>query len=239
MGGPSLDLDDAAAEIRLAAAVTGPLAALGLAGALVALRSELGLANVGFIMMLVVLGAGAAGGRVAGIVTAVVAALAFNLFHTQPYLSLEVAARQDAISVGLLAVAGAVVGEVGARAGRRRRALARSRVAQQDFDTVLQAIADGAPLERTWQDLRACVLTHAGAERCTFQRRTETADTSAEELARTFVLPVVADGDPIGHLLVTLPVEVPSRAAADVVARAATMLALTTERHGAVPDELV
>ena len=106
MSRPAFDPDDAAAEIRLAAAVTGPLAALGLAGALVAGRDQLGVANVGFIMMLVVLGAGVAGGRVPGTITAIVAALAFNLFHTQPYLSLEVAARQDVISVGLLAVAG-------------------------------------------------------------------------------------------------------------------------------------
>lgn len=238
MSRPAFDPDDAAAEIRLAAAVTGPLAALGLAGALVAQRDQLGVANVGFIMMLIVLGAGVAGGRVPGTITAIVAALAFNLFHTQPYLSLEVAARQDAISVGLLAVAGAVVGEVGARAGRRRRALVRVRVVQQDFDAVLQAIADGVPLERSWQDLHACVLTHAGAERCTFQQHTETAGTSAEDLRRTFVVPVVADGHTVGHLLVTLPADGPSRAAADIVARAATMLALAMQRHHTIPNEL-
>ncbi|MEZ5265607.1 MAG: DUF4118 domain-containing protein [Acidimicrobiales bacterium] len=238
MRAPVLDADEAAAEIRLAAALAGPVAALGLAGALVAWRSALGVANVGFVMMLVVLAAGATGGRAAGVLTAVVAALAFNLFHTQPYLSLAVAARQDAISVGVLAAAGAVVGEVGARSGQRKRAQQRLQAAQRDVDAVLRAVADGAGTEEAWPLLQRGVRTQVPAGACTFQRHTETAGTPDDELARTYVVPVIGDGALLGHLLVTLDTVRPNGAQSELLRRSASLLALAIHRDGTVAEQL-
>ena len=66
-----------------------------------------------------------------------VGALAFNYFHTQPLLSFAVAARQDAISVILLAVVGGIVGETAARATALRRRAAAERSTMQRFDRLI------------------------------------------------------------------------------------------------------
>ena len=52
------------------------------------------------------------GGRAAGVTTSVVAALAFNFFHTQPYYSLRISDRFDIITTVLLVVVGLAVGEI-------------------------------------------------------------------------------------------------------------------------------
>jgi K+-sensing histidine kinase KdpD len=123
----------------VAACLAGPVAALALTGGLVSQREDLGLANVGFLTMLVVLGAALVGGRLAGVLTAVVGALAFNYFHTQPYLSFEVAVRADAISVVLLGLVGLAVGDIGGRLYDRTRQLRDAQDELRDVRRELEA----------------------------------------------------------------------------------------------------
>jgi K+-sensing histidine kinase KdpD len=126
-------------ERSIAASIAGPAAALTLTGALVSLRDTLGVANVGFLTVLVVLAAALVGGRVAGLLTAVVGALAFNFFHTQPYLTFEVAVREDVISVLLCGLVGLAVGEVGGQLHERTRQL---RAAQAELRRLGHALRD-------------------------------------------------------------------------------------------------
>lgn len=223
----------------LVAALAGSVGSLAVAGALVAWREPLGLANVGFVMVLVVLAAAIAGGRRAGIVTAATAALAFNYFHTQPYLSLAVAAREDAVSVALLAVVGALVGEIGARASLRHGELQRAVACQRDTDLLLAALAAGATIEEVWSDVRAWLCSGPSVERAAFAAADHPLPPDvADELARTYVLPVAVDGQEMGRLVLTLRSSRIDRASAELGRRAASLLAVLFALRATTPGTL-
>lgn len=143
---------------RYGATVVGPVAAITVAGGLVGWRDSLGVTNVGLTMVLVVLLTSLVGGRVAGIVTAVTAALSFNYFHTQPYQSLAVAAREDVIAVVLLGCVALVAAEVGARSREHRAELRRRMLADDVLDAASQALSGGAPLAAVWPDVERFLL---------------------------------------------------------------------------------
>ncbi|MCU1485908.1 MAG: Osmosensitive channel histidine kinaselike protein [Actinomycetia bacterium] len=107
----------------LLAVSLGGMVALVVAGLLVPVRGAVGSANVALVLAVVVVAAAAAGGRLAGGVTAVLAAVAFDVAHTQPYGSLKVANADDLLAGVLLLVVGLVAGELAERlhATRRRR----------------------------------------------------------------------------------------------------------------------
>ena len=102
-------------------AALGGLAAIAVAGALVALRGTVDNTNIALILVVVVVAAAAGGGRRAGAATAVIATMAFDFFHTKPYLSLKIESAADVETTLLLLVIGLLVGQV-ALSGRRRRA---------------------------------------------------------------------------------------------------------------------
>ena len=77
-------------------------------------RDWLGSSNVALILAIVVAVAATFGGRLAGVLTSVAAALAFDFFHTRPYLNLRIDRRVDIIAGFLLLVLGLVVGELAA-----------------------------------------------------------------------------------------------------------------------------
>jgi K+-sensing histidine kinase KdpD len=99
------------------------MVALAAAGLLVPVRDVIGSANVALVLAVVVVAAAAFGERLAGTVTAVLAAVAFDVAHTQPYGSLKVANADDLLAGALLLVVGLVAGELAERlhATRRRR----------------------------------------------------------------------------------------------------------------------
>ena len=112
----------------------GPMAAFFVAALLVVARDDIGTTNVALLIALVVVVAATAD-RAAGVATALVASLAYNFFHTEPYQSLRMSDGQDILTVVLLIVIGLVVSEISARgaaghqrteAARRRRAFARA-----------------------------------------------------------------------------------------------------------------
>ena len=82
------------------------------AGLLVAVRDTIGNTNVALILVVFVVAAAVFGGRLAGFTAAAVAAISFNFFHTQPYLTLRIKEGQDIVTVLLLLVVGLVVGEL-------------------------------------------------------------------------------------------------------------------------------
>ena len=107
----------------LLAVSLGGMVALVVAGLLVPFRTAIDNANVALVLAVVVVAAAGWGGRLAGGTTALLAAVAFDVFHTRPYGSLKVANGDDLLAGVLLLVVGLVAGELAERlhATRRRR----------------------------------------------------------------------------------------------------------------------
>jgi K+-sensing histidine kinase KdpD len=86
-------------------------------------RRTIGLENVVMLYLLVVLAAAGIGGRAAGMVAALSAALAYDYFLTTPYHSLVIDTLAQVITVGLLFATGIVV-SIGGRVRRRSAVVA-------------------------------------------------------------------------------------------------------------------
>ncbi len=117
IGSPGHEPDD---EQGLAAAV-GLLGAVAVPMVLGPLREQVGQANVALLLAGVVVATGAAGGRRAGMATSVVAVLSFSFFHTRPYLSFDVDAGRDVVTLALLLLGGGVASEAAHRVHVSRR----------------------------------------------------------------------------------------------------------------------
>ena len=92
------------------------------AAALIPLRDTIVSTNVALLLVVTVVAFAATGRRAAAVLAAVSAAVGFNLFHTEPYLSLRISSSDDLETALLLLVVGLAVGELAVR-GRRARAL--------------------------------------------------------------------------------------------------------------------
>lgn len=117
IGPPGIEPDD---EQGLAAAL-GILGAVAVPMVLGPIREQVGQANVVLLLAGVVVATGAAGGRRAGMATSVVAVLAFNFFHTRPYLSFDVDAGRDVVTLALLLLGGVAASEAAHRVHVSRR----------------------------------------------------------------------------------------------------------------------
>jgi hypothetical protein len=98
----------------------GAGAPVAVAAVLVAFRDVVLTANLALVMVLVVVVVAAAGGRTAGAIAAVMAAVSFDFFLTKPYLQLTIASDDDIETTFLLLVVGLVVGTIAATARRAR-----------------------------------------------------------------------------------------------------------------------
>jgi len=98
--------------------------ALGLplvvAMALVGLRGQIATEVIALVLALTVVAGGLLAGRAGGLASALIAAVSFDFFFTQPYLSLKIGNGNDAATTLLLVCVGLVVGAT-AQAGRRRQ----------------------------------------------------------------------------------------------------------------------
>ncbi|HEX9642551.1 MAG TPA: DUF4118 domain-containing protein [Acidimicrobiia bacterium] len=94
------------------AAPLGSIGLLVLSMFLVPLRDFLGAANVAIVLLIGVQLLAVAAGHGGGIGGAIVAALSFDFFFTEPYLQLAITNRRDIITALLLLVAGIAAGEL-------------------------------------------------------------------------------------------------------------------------------
>ena len=124
----------------------GAMAAIALGGALVLLRGEIGVTNIALILALVVAVAAMSGGRLAGAVTGVAAAITYNFFHTQPYRSLRVDNAKDILTIVILGLAGVALGEVARRWEQSRVDVARSSGEVDRIVRVAELTVSGAPV---------------------------------------------------------------------------------------------
>jgi K+-sensing histidine kinase KdpD len=212
--------EEALLMTRYGTAIVGPIAAITVAGALVSLRGSLGTTNVGLVMVLVVLVAAVIGGRLAGVLTAVAAALSFNYFHTQPFLSFSVAARQDVVTIAILLVVALAAAEVGHRAQLHHLELRRRRAADAVLDRAGAALAAGASPASVWPDIERLLL-QLGCE--SVDLVTDRGGTyQAGEGQRSLLVPVRA-GDVVGYVQAVVPGEAGDPLATEV-RRAAAVL---------------
>jgi hypothetical protein len=94
----------------------GGLAPIAVGAALVAVRGHVASANVALALGIIVVAAGALGGRAAGTASALTAAASYDFFHTKPYLSLLIHDADDVEMTVLLLVIGLLSGQLAWRA---------------------------------------------------------------------------------------------------------------------------
>jgi hypothetical protein len=136
------------------------------------LRTHLHNDNMALALVVPVLVGAVVGGRLAGAVSAIAAALCFDFFFTQPYLSLRIDGSNDLTSVFVLLVVALIAAEVGIRARRGSRA---AREARSDLDRLVRVIelaARGADLEDVASSVRAEIIGLFSLVDCTFEMGT-------------------------------------------------------------------
>ncbi len=147
----------------------GAALAIIVAGLLVPVRDWLGASNVALVLAIVVVGAAIIGGRLAGAMTSISAALAFDFFHTRPYYTLRIDKREDVIAAVLLLVLGLAVGQLALlRAGSRRQA-DRNALAAVRLEDVAAIVAAGASLDEAWPVVRRCLVEQLELAECRFE----------------------------------------------------------------------
>jgi K+-sensing histidine kinase KdpD len=151
----------------------GPLAAVSVAGLLAPVRDNVGATNVALILAMIVVLAGVAG-RMAGVLTALVAAVGYNFFHTEPYHSLRISSTKDVVTVLLLAALGLVVGEVSAWRRRAQRKSRRHLQSARALETTSAMLAAGSEVDEIWTTIRDALMSELDLADCRFEPGTTT-----------------------------------------------------------------
>jgi K+-sensing histidine kinase KdpD len=201
---------------RVGAASVAPVAA---AGVLLPLRAHVLNTNLALVLVVVVLGAAVAGGRTAGIVGALSAALSYDFFLTQPYGSLTVERGDDIETIVVLGIIGLIAGELVARARRseaaaiaRRRELDR---VQRRAELAAGGESRGRLIMRSAEelteilDLKACRFVPApppdGMPLFTHSAIRVPGSLASDVPPGAAALPVRAHGRDIGHFVMVFP----------------------------------
>jgi hypothetical protein len=162
-------VNDRSDDGPIAVAAAGTIVVIVAAALLVPVRDWLDNTNVALVLVGLVVVSAAIAGRLAGVVTALAAAISFNFFHTQPYRTLRIDDREDIITVVLVFVVGLVVGEV-ALLRHRDRARSRARASSvRDIEGVLGLLAAGASFDEIWRGVRAALVDELGLVDATFR----------------------------------------------------------------------
>jgi K+-sensing histidine kinase KdpD len=145
-------------------------------------RGTIGLENVVICYLLVVVVAAGIGGRAAGMVAAVSAALAYDFFLTTPYHTLVIDSLAQVITVALLVATGILV-SIGGRVRRRSAAAAEAHAdAIRLLHRVTETAAAGGPVDRVAAEGLQWLL---GARRVSVLRRSPAGFTVAVDVGET------------------------------------------------------
>jgi Domain of unknown function (DUF4118) len=148
----------------------GALGAIAAAAALVPVREQLGSANAALVLVLSVLVGAVIGGRRAGFLVAVVAAMSFDFLHTRPYGSLKIADGKDIVTLVLLVAVGMIIGEIALRADRIREAGTRRWIGVRRIHRVAQLAADGQAADDVILAVTAELTDTLHLQNCWFER---------------------------------------------------------------------
>jgi len=150
--------------------VIGGLGPILVAALLVPLRQEIAAANLALVLVIVVVLAAAVGGRGAGAVGAVIAAVSFDFFLVEPYLSMHIESADDLETTVLLLVIGLIVGEIVVRARRTRQVARRGSEDIARLHQVSELAATGASSDEVIMTVTAALRDVLGLRDCFFER---------------------------------------------------------------------
>jgi hypothetical protein len=148
-------------------ATLGPLA---LSGILVIFRGELFATNAALVLVLAVLAGAITGGRLGGVVSAVVAALCFDFFFTRPYYSFTINRHDDVETTVVLLIVGLVVGELVIRTHHSRQLARASRREVEQIRRVAELAAGRGPTGRLISIVEREVVDLLRARAARFER---------------------------------------------------------------------
>jgi Domain of unknown function (DUF4118) len=126
-------------------ALAGPVV---VAAALIPLRGQIRTSNVSLVLVLVVVIAAVVGGRLGGVIAALVSVASFDFFFTRPYYSFTIHTGDDIETATLLLVVGIVVGELVVRTRRSETQAAVSRDEVVRVRRLAELAAGGEPAGR-------------------------------------------------------------------------------------------
>ena len=145
------------------------LAPIGIAAALVSVRGHVASADIALMMVVVVVAAAAAGGRTTGALAAVISTMAFDFFHTRPYLSLKITSAEDIETTALLLLVGVAVGQVALMSRQRRHEAAEGRSEVESLYRVAEQAARDPDVEHLEAVVRAELSHLLSLAHCTFR----------------------------------------------------------------------
>lgn len=126
----------------------GGIGAIFLGMALVPLRDFTSASNFAFPFMALTIAVAEFGGRRSAVVTALVSALSWDFFLTQPYLRLTIAGKHDIIAFVGLAVCGLIAAAFGSRNRRKAADLGATRGRLHLLHATLQRMESPEPVEQ-------------------------------------------------------------------------------------------
>jgi K+-sensing histidine kinase KdpD len=132
----------------------GALGALALSVALMPLRTVTSASNLSFAFLPWTILVAELGGRSAGLMTALVAAMSLNFLLTAPYLTLAIDKTDDLIAFVALAVCGLIAAAFGGRRERWSAAAGRAQSYQHALGQLVTHLDHGDPLDAALEDLR-------------------------------------------------------------------------------------
>lgn len=150
--------------------ITGAVGSIVVAGLLARVRGSIDPPNVALVLMVVVVAGAVVGGRAAGAVGAITAAMSFDFFHTKPYYSLVISSRADIETAALLLFVGLVVGQMTARARVHRHAIAAGRSEIQRIYSLAQLASQGAPMDTVAESAERELVQLLNLESAKFER---------------------------------------------------------------------
>jgi len=147
----------------------GAIGSVGIAAGLVGVRDHFAQVNVALILVLFILIGAVIGGRRAGVVSALMAAVSFDFFHTTPYNSLKIDNGDDIVTTVLLLVVGVTIGEIVVRADRIRGAIGSHRNELTRVHRVARLAAEGEAFEDLVAAVAAELIETFHLQRCWFE----------------------------------------------------------------------
>ncbi len=136
---------------------------------MIPLRDHLHNADFAIALVIPVLLGAIIGGRWAGALSAVVAAMCFDFFFTLPYLSLRISSSDDLWSMLVLVIVALVAAEVGIRARRGGAAARESRAELDRLFRIANLAAHGGDVDDVVSSAQAELIGLFGLDDCEFE----------------------------------------------------------------------
>jgi hypothetical protein len=157
------------ADLTVPGYVIGGLGPIVVAAALVPLRNELDNTNLALALVVVVVVAALVGGRGAGALAAVVAAVSYDFFLTRPYLSLTIDSADDVETTIFLLIVGLLVGEIVVRFRRSQRLVERGASEIARLHRVAELAASEMPVAELEQAVARELVGLLDLRDCSFE----------------------------------------------------------------------